>query len=139
MSAGRICTREIFTADAGETIVAAALRMTEEEVGALLVVDGEGRPIGILTDRDIVTRVVAAGLDTATCPVSRTMTADPATIGEEASIDEAIEVMKRNSCKRLPVVDAEGRVSGILTMTDVVDSVADRMAAIRGFLYKDLP
>jgi CBS domain-containing protein len=90
----------------------AATLMKQEDCGSLPVVQN-GRLVGIVTDRDIVIRAVAAGKDAKSTPVSAVMTADPATLSPDASDDEAEKLMAERQVRRLPVVE-DGRLVGII-------------------------
>lgn len=100
------------------TIAEAARVMTEAGVSSLLIMRGE-RLLGILTDRDLRRRVLAAGV-TPDRPVSEVMTPDPTTIGEEALALEVLLEMTGRNIHHLPVVDGSGRVVGLVTTTDLV-------------------
>lgn len=96
----------------------AAARMKERCVGSLLVVE-QGRPIGILTERDLL-RAVAEGAEVAEAPCAGYMTCNPATVPVDASLSEAAEKMVARGIRHLPVVSAEGRLLGMLSIRDVV-------------------
>ncbi len=93
--------------------------MTARGVGSVVVVDGL-TPVGILTDRDVVVRVTAPGLDAQRVPVGTVMSSPLVTVSERESMDEAIQLMKRHGIRRLPVVDTAGHLSTILTMDDIL-------------------
>jgi predicted transcriptional regulator len=93
--------------------------MTARGVGSVVVVDGL-KPIGILTDRDVVVRVTAPGLDAIRIPVGKVMSSPIVTVPEQESLDTAIQLMKQYGIRRLPVVDEAGHLSTILTMDDII-------------------
>jgi len=130
MSVGRICVREVFLARPDESAEAAAQRMVKEGVGTLVVLDGNGRPIGILTDRDLMARCVAEGAQPAATPVHAVMSAPAALVRETTPIEEALSRMVSLRVRRLPVIDAEDRLSGILALDDVLELLAEEMAAV---------
>src|SRR5687767_6255084 len=113
MSIGRICQREVDTADSKECARAAARRMATRCVGTLVVLDKEKRPVGILTDRDLAVRVLAEGLNPDTTPVADVMTRHPATINENTAIEDVLALMRAKSVRRLPVVERQGRLVGL--------------------------
>jgi CBS domain-containing protein len=141
MSAGRVCTRVIATASPDESIGAAARRMEEYDVGSLVVVGGDrySRPIGIVTDRDIVVRGVAKKLDTEETRVSDVMTAPVQAVGEHMPIEEAISRMAVAGTRRVVVTGDGDRVLGILSLDDVLDLLVEETRAIGRLLEKQKP
>jgi CBS domain-containing protein len=122
--------REIMTAaptyiDVDLTVADAAAAMTEQNFGALPVCNGEGRLQGVITDRDIVTKVIAAGLDPATTTVGQvTGDVEVVTIGADDSAEEAVATMKKYSVRRLPVIDGTDLV-GMLSQADIARAMPD--------------
>ncbi len=112
-----IMTREPATLGPKATLGEAATLMKQHDCGSVPVLDG-GRLIGIVTDRDIVVRVVAAGKDPKSVPVSEAMTADPVSVGPEQSVDEAQRIMADRQVRRLPVVE-DGRLVGLVVIGQV--------------------
>lgn len=108
------------TVELGAPIRDAAALMERTDIGNVIVVDNE-QVKGIVTDRDITVRVVAAGRDPAAALVSDIMTAFPATIAPTASVHEAIELMREHDVRRLPVVEA-GRPIGVVALADLSTS-----------------
>jgi CBS domain-containing protein len=100
-----------------ETVRDAARRMAENGCGSVLVVADE-RLLGLFAERDLLVRVVAAGLDPARTPMREVMTTDPETIGAEEPVGEAIRRMERGSFRHLVVVDG-GRVLGVVSTRDI--------------------
>jgi CBS domain-containing protein len=96
-----------------DTASQAATLMKQEDCGAIPVVSGAGKLVGIVTDRDIVVRVVAAGKDPRSTPVSAVMSADPVTLAPDSSADDAERLMSERQVRRLPVVE-DGHLIGIL-------------------------
>src|ERR1700687_3764651 len=96
-----------------DTTSQAATLMKQNDCGAIPVVTDGGKLVGILTDRDIVLRVVAAGKDPRSTPVSAVMTADPVTLSPDSDADAAEKLMADRQVRRLPVVEG-GHLVGIL-------------------------
>ena len=138
MSAGSICSREVDTANYSETVLDAARRMRDRQVGALIVVD-DMTPVGILTDRDLTVRVLAAGLDPQATRVSEVMTPSPTTIREDDAIQAGVSYMRAGRFRRLPVVGHNGRLVGILAIDDVLELVAGELADIGQLLKREAP
>jgi CBS domain-containing protein len=125
MSVGRICVREVWTAQRGESIRQAAQRMAKANVGTLVVLDDDRRPVGIVTDRDAMTRCVAESLDPDGTTVGAIMSGSLTVTREETPIEDALSQMAGAHVRRMPVVDAEGRLVGIVTLDDVIDLLAE--------------
>ncbi len=96
-----------------DTVSQAATLMKQEDCGAIPVVSDEGKLVGIITDRDIVVRAVAAGKDPRTTPVSAVMSADPSTLTPDADVEQAEKLMAHRQVRRLPVVE-DGHLVGIV-------------------------
>lgn len=121
--------RDVVTAELDETVLAAARRMREARVGCIVVVR-DGRPMGMLTDRDLVLRVVAEGLDPAATPVSKVATYEATTLSRHDGFETAVRLMKQHGVRRLPIVDDEGRVCGIVTADDLIGLLGSELALL---------
>jgi CBS domain-containing protein len=110
------------------TIEAAALMMLQRDCGAIPVVaDLASRtPVGIITDRDIVTRVVAQGIDPRGLPVRECMTAPAVTILEDAGLDDCVELLQLGQLRRVIVVDRAGACVGIMAQADIARCASKR-------------
>lgn len=139
MSVGRICCREVELCDLQESVQSAAERMRERRVGSLVVVDEGRRPVGLLTDRDVTIRVVAAGRDARGTRVQDVMTMEPSTIRDDETVESAVSLMRAKGVRRVPVVDASGQLVGILTLDDVLDLLAEELEVVGGILSKQRP
>ncbi len=117
-----IMVKEVVTAKEHDKIRDVALRMYEKRVGSVVVVDDGGKPIGIVTERDMV-YVVARALAPDT-PVWMVMTENPVVINENALVTEAIEKMRLQNVRHLPVVNAEGKLVGMMSFRDIMDFTA---------------
>ena len=116
MKAGELCTRRTITADPGESVVDAARRMTKEDVGDLIVVEdigGKVHPVGIVTDRDLVTGALSLG-DTRTLSldVRDVMQADLITAFEDEPIEAVLAKLKRRHVRRDPDRRSRGGAAG---------------------------
>lgn len=139
MSVGRICTRIVETAAADESVRVASNRMKVERVGTLVVLDSDGRPEGIVTDRDIALRVVGERRDPDTTPLSAVMTSPVDAINEDTTIDWALHRMADRGVRRLVVVDDEGMMSGLLSMDDVLALLIEEAQDVGSLLRQQLP
>jgi citrate synthase len=112
----------VVTAEPAETIAAVARRMREHKVGSVVVVDHDARPIGILTERDML-RFAGAGSDASTAKVSEWMTADPDTVASDLEVSAAFARLAEHGYRHIPVVDdtSGGRkLVGIVSMRDLM-------------------
>ena len=112
------------TVSADQTIVDAARAMRDENVGLVPVVDGE-RLTGIVTDRDIAMRVVAEGKDPESTKVTEIASTDLVTVDPQQDLDEALRLMAQHQVRRLPVVEEDGRLVGIVAQADVAREGSD--------------
>jgi CBS domain-containing protein len=133
MDVGAICSREVYVVRASEPLVQAAQEMQKRHVGAMVVVestgDGAVRPIGIVTDRDIVRGQLTRGLDLHHLRVRDVMSTDLLTLSGRASVSEAIERIHARAVRRAPVVNDSGELIGIVSFDDLLPAaVADVQA-----------
>jgi CBS domain-containing protein len=117
---------DLVSARPEETVCVAAKRMAEQGCGSILIVAG-ARLLGIFTERDLLVRVAAAGLDLATTKLRDVMTADPETIGAEEPVEDAVRRMDAGGFRHLVVVDG-GRVLGVVSTRDIPALTTGRMA-----------
>jgi CBS domain-containing protein len=130
MPIGEICTREVAVADPGMTIQQAAHLMRQHHVGNVVVVEaqnGKRFPVGIVTDRDIVVSVVATKLDPAIFTVGDLVMQKLTTCREDEGVLECIRQMRKKGIRRMPVVDREGSLVGIIAMDDVIQLLAEEI------------
>lgn len=116
-----VMTRDPMCCEPTDPVTRAAEMMSQHDVGSLPVVESlqSRRLVGIVTDRDVVTKVVAGNRDVASATVSDAMTPNPAVCHEEDELERAVAIMADRQVRRLPVVDASGRLSGIIAQADV--------------------
>ena len=113
-----LMTEDPVCLEAEEPVTAVARIMRERNIGALPVCDAEGKPVGMVTDRDIVTRCVASGASAGSVRVGDIMTRGAVTADTNAPLAEALERMEREQIRRLPVTE-DGRLVGILSLADI--------------------
>lgn len=124
--------RQVITADPDERIRDLAGLMDYYNVGCVVIVDGT-RPIGIVTDRDLALRVLTdrdAALELDRLTARDVMTPEPRTIHEDEGFDRALELMRGENVRRLPVVDRHGKLRGIVSLDDMVEEIGVDMRAI---------
>jgi CBS domain-containing protein len=105
------------TCETSDTVIDVARAMRDEDVGPVPIVDG-GQLVGIVTDRDIVLRVVAEGRDANTTTVGEIVSSDLVTVEPDTTLDEALQLMAQNQVRRLPVVEG-GQLVGIVAQADI--------------------
>jgi CBS domain-containing protein len=142
MNVSRICSRNAITVRRSDELVKAAQLMREEHIGFLVVVepdvaDGLQRPVGVLTDRDIVITVVARETDPRTLRVGDVMTQPPVTVATSDSVDQALREMRRAGVRRLPVVGQHRELVGILSLDDVLGGVATELQDVAGSVHNE--
>ena len=108
----------VFSVPPDVTVAAAAQEMDLHKVGAILVMEN-GRIVGILTERDVLTRVVVAGLDPKDTPVKQIMTPDPITVPSTTTVEQVMELFTNKRFRHLPVVD-NGRLAGLISIGDIL-------------------
>ena len=138
MSLERFTRRELVTVTPDQSVVDVARLMASTHVGCVVVIDGGGRPVGILTDRDLVLRFL-----TEQAPPSRSagdlMTADLVVAHVEDAIDHALFTMRQRGVRRLPIVGHDGTLVGLVALDDLlvllggeVSSLVDTVMDNRG-------
>src|SRR4030095_8282224 len=134
---GKICTRPVVTASAQMTVAQAARAMRARNVGALVVANA-GRPIGMLTDRDIAVEVVARGFDPDSTRVGDVMRKKPVTIQEDLGVLDAAKAFARTGVRRLPVVTAKGVLVGVIAVDHLIIVLGSEMGHRAGALSAGL-
>jgi CBS domain-containing protein len=133
LTTGEICTRSVTIAFKQTPLNGAARLMRENHVGCLVVVDevgGKRTVVGVLTDRDIVTAVVAADLDSSTLHVEDVMSTDLVTAREDDSLIDLMHTMRRKGVRRIPVVGGQDELIGVVTLDDVLDILAQELGLL---------
>ena len=103
--------------------------MIENDCGQIPVVDGKGAPVGVVTDRDITVRIVAEGRDTMNATASDAMSSPVQTVRQDSSLQDAVALMETAKIRRVPVVDATGKLAGIVSVADIALSGKDKSTA----------
>ena len=128
--------KEIMTPDPAcctpdATLQRVAEMMVENDCGEIPVVESAAstRPVGVITDRDIVCRAVAKGLNPLTLTASDCMTTPCVTVTPDTSLDECCRVLEENQIRRVPVVDSGGACCGIVALADIAKHARKRETA----------
>lgn len=119
MNIQEIMTRHPRTCTADSPVQHAAQLMLDEDVGQIPVIDAQSRVIGVITDRDIVLRCIAAGGDPQHTNVAACMTSPALTLRDDATLDECAHLMAREQVRRVPIIDADGAICGIVAQADI--------------------
>jgi CBS domain-containing protein len=128
-----IASAPVFVAHPEQPLAAAAQEMRARGVGALVVVDPRAsaqRPVGILTDRDIVCGQLAKSADLYCLTVADVMTGDPLTVSSDAALTVAIQELSTRGVRRAPVVDDTGALVGMLTLDDLLPVLAQELRGL---------
>lgn len=128
MRAGEYCNREVVVIEQDASITEAAKIMREYHVGDVVIVrseNGKQIPIGILTDRDIALEIVATGADPEALRVGDAMSYELTTVNEDDDLMHVIEIMRDRGIRRVPVVDLDEALVGIITVDDLLDLLSE--------------
>jgi CBS domain-containing protein len=120
-----VMTSEPCTIDAGKSVAYAAKMMRDEDVGLAPIVEDD-KLIGMLTDRDIAIRVVAEGRNPDQVTVAEVASKQVLTIDPQQDLDEALRIMAKHQVRRLPVVEEDGRLVGIVAQANVARQGDDK-------------
>lgn len=115
--------RALHTVPANVTVFEAVQKMNQHRIGAMLVMDG-GKLAGIFTERDALTRVIAASLDPKTTPLAKVMTANVLTVAPSATVQQVMDIFAEKRCRHLPVM-TDGQLTGLVSIGDVSRWVAN--------------
>jgi CBS domain-containing protein len=139
-NAGEVCNREVVYAHRDTPVADAARLMREHHVGDLVVLDGrkgERTPVGIVTDRDLVIEVIAAGVRPEDLTVGDVMSEELVTAREEEGLPDVIKRMRSKGVRRVPVVDSAGALVGILSVDDVIELFAEQVTDLAKLIARE--
>ena len=123
MRVGEVCNREVIVANREESVLAAKL-MRDNHVGDLVVVESQAQrraPVGIITDRDLVVEILAKEVDPNAVIIGEAMSEELVTAAEDEEFMAVVKRMRQHGVRRVPVVDAQGGLVGLLAVDDVLD------------------
>lgn len=142
MNVGSLCRRKPVTATPFDELAAVAQLMREEHVGCVIVVEpgvreGTFRPVGVVTDRDIVVAVLAKGIDPKTLKVSDVMSREIVVAFEEESVGAALRKMRNIGVRRLPVVTGPHELIGVISLDDIIDQLVGELEDAAGSIRSE--
>lgn len=140
MAIGHVCTREVVVAYPETPVAEAARLMREHHVGDLVVVAGtqsQRVPLGVVTDRDLVVEVLAREVPVAGLTLGEIMLQDLVTAREDEGVFDAIELMRARGVRRMPIVDAQGVLVGIVSLDDLLEILAEELNALVGLISRE--
>lgn len=124
MQASDIMTTNPRYCSPRDSLQGVAKIMRDADIGEIPVVDEQKKPVGVITDRDIVVRCVAEGESLDTCLVDTYMTAPAVSLPEDASVEDIANAMAKEAIRRIPITDKQGKLCGIVAQADLEYSAA---------------
>jgi CBS domain-containing protein len=140
MPIGDICVLDVIACSRGGKIDEVAQLMRQHHVGDVVVIEeskGKQVPVGIITDRDIVTSVIALELDPTIFSTGDLVSRQLITVREDLGVFEAIQVMRRHGVRRIPVLSQEGALAGIVSVDDLIELLAAEMSELAKLISKE--
>jgi CBS domain-containing protein len=140
MTMGQVCNREVVFIHAQASIPEAARLMREHHVGDLVVIkekSGKRVPVGIVTDRDIVLEVIAEGVGMNDVNVGDIMSDNLVTARESDGLLDTIKVMRAKGIRRLPVVNDDNELAGILSVDDLIDLFSEQIVDLARLIARE--
>ncbi|HZD43943.1 MAG TPA: CBS domain-containing protein [Methanomicrobiales archaeon] len=135
MALSECCQKDVVTLSPYATAFDAATLMEERNVD-IVVVTEENRPVGIVTDRDLVVRVLTKGREPGATLIHEIMTEEPLFLDERCGLYEAMKLGRDWSIRRIPVVDTEGELIGIITLDDIIQLLVEEISWVAHIIEK---
>ncbi|MDD1714533.1 MAG: CBS domain-containing protein [Methanoregulaceae archaeon] len=132
------CRIDVVTASPDAKVNEVAELMSDSNVGCV-VITNDLCPVGIVTDRDIVTRVLAPGKDPKKTAISEVMTRDPVVVEDGTGLFEAMQLIRDEWVRGLPIIDGDGRLAGIITLDDIIRLIGQEMQYIGDVIREASP
>ncbi len=133
MRIGDLCTREAYCVSSDAPLLEVVREMHRRHVGAVVVVGrgaAAGRPVGIVTDRDVVRAEMTRRADVFSLTIGEAMTVNPLVLEESCSLAQGINRLRHRGVRRAPVVDARGKLIGLISFDDVLPAVAESLTEL---------
>jgi len=133
------CRMDVVTASPDAKVSEVAEMMSDANVGCVVITGDNRCPVGIVTDRDIVVRVVAGGMDPGRTAIGEVMTRDPVVVEDGTGLFEAMQFIRDEGVRRLPIIDYDGRLAGIITLDDIIRLIGQEMQFIGDVIREASP
>lgn len=140
MNVGNICNRRVIFADVDTNLIDASKLMREHHVGSIIVTrreNGGDRPMGIITDRDLVVEVLAEEIEPQRLSLKDAMTQHPLIAYESDDVYEVLERMREKGVRRIPVVNSEGFLVGVLAIDDILRMIFHELGNLVSLVKKE--
>jgi CBS domain-containing protein len=140
MRVGEFCNRDVVIVDKGTQVLEAAQLMRSQHVGDLVIVEeraGKRIPVGIITDRDIVVEVIAKNVALDAVSIGDVMSFELTTVSEEDDIFDTVKLMRAKGVRRVPVVDKQGALAGILAVDDLLGLLDEFVGDVTGVIVRE--
>ena len=137
MSIERMLRRPVHALEPDKTCQDAAMLMRDQNIGAVVVAKC-GVPLGIVTDRDLVLRVMAPEKRADQVALSEVMSGEPIFLGDARSLDQVIATMRERGIRRMPIVDENGQIEGFISWDDLIVVLAEQIGGLAEVVRKEL-
>ncbi len=140
MNVGEVCSREVVTAEPDTSIEDVVKLMRHHHVGDVVVIESKAKPskpVGILTDRDIVIEVLANGIDLNAITLEDVMTRELLVARENEDVYEVMAAMRSKGYRRVPVLGDNAELVGILSLDDILELLAEHMSHVVGIIQRE--
>ena len=140
MRVDQYCKRGVVAINGGADLFEAAKLMREKHVGFLSVFDDGDelrKPVGVLTDRDVVLQLVARDIDPHAITVQDVMTRQPMIANETDDITDLVQAMRLSGIRRVPIVDGRGALSGVIALDDLIDVISGLLVEVAGSIKSE--
>lgn len=141
MPISELCNREVIIIQKEESVLEAARLMRQHHVGDVIIVEeqkGINKPVGIVTDRDLVVEIMATELDPAVITVGDITVSKLVTIQESTGIFDTIQHMRRKAVRRSPVIDDRGGLIGIITLDDLLQLLSEELSELAKLVKREV-
>ena len=140
MNIGKLCNHNVVSANEDTSVLEAARLMRHSHVGSIIITRDEGRgarPVGIITDRDLTVEIMAEGIDPESVTVGDAMTSSPLSAREDDEPFEVLEAMRSKGVRRIPVIDNQGLLVGVLAVDDIMRMLFHEMGNLVSLYHRE--